>query len=359
MILSSLLSCIAFIITLTVLVFVHEYGHYFFAQFFGVRVEQFSIGFGPVLFSYRSKDGVQWCLSALPLGGFVKMYGDKDVSGLIKDNKTKADYYLSFNAKKLYEKIMIIAAGPLANLIFAIIILTFFYLSHGQSITSTIVQEVIHDSPASLAGIVAGDEIVKVDDQDINDFNDLKKIIGFGLGKKIKLKIKRDYEYLEFEVIPQFRDKIKDQMPYIGIEVPKKRIHRIMNLGQSVKKAVCDVNNVVVLTLEAIWSMLLGKRNTDSLGSFITIYSQSGERLSNGFFSFILFLASLSINVGLINLLPIPVLDGGRIILLLYEAVVKKSLSQQQSSFLINISALIIIFLIVISLSNDIKNLIS
>jgi len=353
-----MLTIIGFILTMTLLVFVHEFGHYYIARIFGVKIEEFSIGFGKELYSKLDRNGTKWKICAVPMGGYVKMYGDNDLASITTNEVLNKDE--AFYAKKLYERFFIVAAGPLFNYLLAIIILGGFYFSFGKLDVPAVIDQVALDSPAYKAGLLENDQIVQADGKKINNFVDLQRIISINLNQPILLTIDRHGELIKISVTPSTKTGAdnKSKISHIGIKVKKDGTHYDMNIFSSVSQACYDVVEISNLTLKALGQILTNKRSLGEIYGPITIAKESGKSLSGGLVDFVLFLAMLSINLGLVNLLPIPIFDGGHLVLIIYEAIVKKTPSPYIKNILFKIGIMIIIFLIVISISNDIKSLI-
>ncbi len=361
-----MLSLLSFIITISLLVFVHEFGHYYVARLFGMKIEIFSIGFGKELFSRIDKEGVKWKIGILPLGGYVKIHGF-DSQTLEKDTINSG----SFRSKALYAQFLTIIAGPLANYLLAIFIFTTIYFFQGQMQRPAIVSEVISNSPAAKAGLLENDKIIMIDQTKIHDFSELQKIVLLTSNKSssnknskdpLNLIIERNGEIIHLsiiiETIPQQNkdSKILTPVPYIGIVAKNQLIANKLNIFESLYQAVINVIDISNLIWTTIWQMIIGTRPVELVGP-ISIAKESGKSLSYGLTQFWIFVAMISINLGLFNLLPIPILDGGQLIFIIYEGIFRKALNQRLKNVILNMGVLITIFLIVISLSNDIKSL--
>ncbi|WP_316354199.1 RIP metalloprotease RseP [Candidatus Trichorickettsia mobilis] len=354
-----MLTITGFILAMGLLVFVHEFGHYYIAKTFGVKIEEFSIGFGKELFVKIDTNGVRWKICAIPLGGFVKMYGDRDITSTAKVTSAAPDF--SFYHKPWYIKFLIVVAGPMANYLLAILILSCFYLYFGKPQIPAIIDTVIQDSPAATGGLLAGDKIVEADGNSISDFSKLQKIIMINANQQIPLLIERDDQQLTLMVTPKTNStdaNSRIKIGYIGITSKQDPTYIKMNVLVSSYQAMQDVVDISLLTLKALGQIIVGKRSIDEISGPLTIAQESGKSLSAGILDFILFVAMLSINLGLINLLPIPILDGGHLVIILCEAITRQPTSQLIQNILLKTGMIIITFLIVISVSNDIKSLI-
>lgn len=353
-----MLALLGFILSLTLLVFVHEYGHYLAAKIFGVKVEEFSIGFGKELYSRIDKAGVKWKICAVPLGGYVKMYGDANASSLTQIEV--ADKSKTFAAKALYKRFLIIAAGPITNYLLAILILGIFYFSYGKLVMPAVIGEVMPNSAAHVAGLLEGDKVLKADGSNIGNFSDLQRRIMINPSQPMELQVLRNGELKKLVVTPSVKEieNGKSKIGYIGVKPKEKPIFKGVGLFEGFFLAVKEVIDISSLTLKSLGQMLTGNRSTDDIHGPLAIARESGETLSHSPMQFMLFIAMLSINLGLINLLPVPILDGGHLAFMIYEAVFGKPLSTRAQNILLRIGMIIIVFLVVISVSNDIKSLI-
>lgn len=363
---------IPFLVLLGVLVFVHEFGHFIVARSLGVSVSAFSIGFGKELWSRTDKKGTVWKISAIPLGGYCQFLGDADESSSTSDvdlsKYTEEEQKHLFATQTPYKKLAIAIAGPLFNYLFAFI--TFFGLFYfvGSYDIPPIVSEVIKESPAEKAGIIKGDKILEINNQKINDWSDISKEVSIAVND-VNLKIERNNQQLVLTVplkdmeyaFDESEKPIKRRM--IGIKGEAKHFKIIkdnFNFGASVKKAAEEVYNVTDMTLRGVGQMLTGERSGEDVGGIIRIAEMSGDiSRTRGILDFLYFMALLSINLGLINLFPIPVLDGGHVVIYLLEIVSRRELNTKFRDYLFKIGLGFILFLMVFATWNDIKHLIT
>ena len=363
---------IPFLVLLGVLVFVHEFGHFIVARSLGVSVSAFSIGFGKELWSRTDKKGTVWKISAIPLGGYCQFLGDVDESSSTSDvdlsKYTEEEQKHLFATQTPYKKLAIAIAGPLFNYLFAFI--TFFGLFYfvGSYDIPPIVSEVIKESPAEKAGIIKGDKILEINNQKINDWSDISKEVSIAVND-VNLKIERNNQQLVLTVplkdmeyaFDESEKPIKRRM--IGIKGEAKQFKIIkdnFNFGASVKKAAEEVYNVTDMTLRGVGQMLTGERSGEDVGGIIRIAEMSGDiSRTRGILDFLYFMALLSINLGLINLFPIPVLDGGHVVIYLLEIGSRRELNTKFRDYLVKIGRGFILFLMVFATWNDIKHLIT
>ncbi|MFY9590128.1 RIP metalloprotease RseP [Rickettsia endosymbiont of Halotydeus destructor] len=356
-----MLSIFGFILTISILVFIHELGHYLAARFFGVKVEEFSIGFGKELIGITDKRGVRWKICLLPLGGYVKIYG-YDQSLL---DKTKAiNNEVAFFAKSCLARFLIVAAGPMINYLLAIIIFTGFYFCIGKIEIPAVIAEIVTSSPAEKAGLQENDKIIKINNKIVKDFSDVQNEILINQNRPANLLIQRKEEELNISITPEeisssSKQSSKIKRFYLGIMAKGEPIHIKINIFSSIVEATSDTIDFSILTLKAFAQMILGQRSLNEIGGPVKIAKESGKSLAQGADAFLWFMAMLSINLGLLNLLPIPVLDGGHLIFITYEAITGKLPNNRIKNILLQLGAGIIIFLIIVSISNDIKGLFS
>lgn len=363
---------IPFLVLLGVLVFVHEFGHFIVARSLGVSVSAFSIGFGKELWSRTDKKGTVWKISAIPLGGYCQFLGDADESSSTSDvdlsKYTEEEQKHLFATQTPYKKLAIAIAGPLFNYLFAFITFFGLFYSVGSYDIPPIVSEVIKESPAEKAGIIKGDKILEINNQKINDWSDISKEVSIAVND-VNLKIERNNQQLVLTVplkdmeyaFDESEKPIKRRM--IGIKGEAKQFKIIkdnFNFGASVKKAAEEVYNVTDMTLRGVGQMLTGERSGEDVGGIIRIAEMSGDiSRTRGILDFLYFMALLSINLGLINLFPIPVLDGGHVVIYLLEIVSRRELNTKFRDYLFKIGLGFILFLMVFATWNDIKHLIT
>lgn len=319
---------VPFLVILTVLVFVHEYGHYAVARRAGVRVEVFSIGFGPELFGWTARSGTRWKFSAIPLGGYVRMFGDSDPSSSAGEGlgeMSEEEREVSFHHKSLGARTAIVAAGPAANFLFAILVLAVLHASVGQRQLAPTVSEVMSGSAAEAGGLAAGDRVVEVDGAPIGQFGDLQQVVSASAGRPLVLVVERDGERVTLTVTPRRVESTdsagatvsRGQLGVRGGTVEYRRSDPL----SAVWIATAETWSLTVQTLAAVREIITGSRSAEELGGPLRIAQISGSAAEAGLATALWFTALLSINLGLINLFPIPVLDGGHLVFYLAEAV--------------------------------------
>jgi regulator of sigma E protease len=313
-------TALSFVVILTVLVFVHEMGHYLIARRNGVRVDVFSIGFGPELFGWTARSGTRWKFSAIPLGGYVKMFGDSDVAstGAAAQELTPAERAVAFPHKRVGQRAAIVLGGPMANFVFAIVVLATLYVTVGQPYTPPIIDGVDPDSAAAAAGFEAGDTVRTIDGQAIQRFEDMQRIIGARPGQLMTVQIERDGKPISLAVTPrveEFTDRFGNaqRIGKLGVRANQMRIIR-HDPATAVWQAARETWHLTTGTLHELGQIIIGARSSDQIGGVLRIAQMSGQVTRDGFIYTVWFVALLSINLGLINLFPIPVLDGGHLV---------------------------------------------
>lgn len=442
-----------FILVLSILVFVHEWGHYIVARLCGVKVEAFSIGFGKELFGYNDRNGTRWKVALIPLGGYVKLYGDVDPASAHHDDTVKdsesgavrpmseAERSVAFFAKPVWQRALIVFAGPAINYIFAIILLSFLYSLSGKPVTPPVAAGVIVDSAAYTAQFQPQDEVISIDGKAITSFEDIRQMMMISLDSPKLFVVKRGDETLEIQAQPK---KVEDEDRFgfkhsrglLGLISPRhavkiETIHSIDGQSytdtESKRRAIADrmgtqftitmkdgekeeslivapqadfnplvmtpdeanpengvlflankpANSFVIYspipaigaaiqqswvvttgTLEALGQMITGTRSASELGGVIRIGALAGDMAQQGLVALIIFTALLSINLGLINLFPVPMLDGGHLVFYAFEAALGKPIPDQVQEYAFRFGLVFLVFIMVFANINDIVQLV-
>ena len=338
-------SIVAAVIGLGVLIVFHEFGHFLFAKMFGVGVITFSVGFGPKLL-VKKKGETEYALSAFPLGGYVKMVGEDP-----DEEVQQADIEKSFAHKKLWQRMAIVAAG------LAVFLLMIVFVFYGVPVLSTQVGGVEAGSPADRGGIKKGDRIVAVDGQPVAEWEELSKRIKESQGRPLSLRIRRDSEDVAVTVQPTkresrtiFGEKKDEWMIGIGSHVSIEK----GNPGLAIVKAVQQTYDYAKLTLVALFKMISGEVSPRNLGGPILIAQMAGQQAQEGLGSFLGFVAILSINLGVLNLLPIPVLDGGHLLFFIVEALIGRPVAVRHREVAQQVGIFLLMLLMIYAFYNDI-----
>ncbi len=352
-----------FLVVLTPIVFVHEFGHYWVARRNGVRVEVFAVGFGKELFGYTDRFGTRWKFCLIPFGGYVKMFGQSDIGPDDDGGEgiTAADKEVSFFYKRLGQKAAIVAAGPIANFVFAIVVFSVLFMTIGQAFTPARVAQVQPGSAAAEAGVLPGDLIVEVAGRTIARFEEVQQLIRLHPGLEVTMVVDRNGEEVELIATPQSRvqeDSLGDEqnIGVLGVVGAGREFVRHNPVG-AIWQSVRETGRLVSLTGTAIGQMFAGDRGTDELGGPIRIAQMSGDAASAGWQSLVIFAAFLSINLGLINLFPIPLLDGGHLLFYGYEAVRGRPPGERAQDFGLKIGLAFVLGLMVFATFNDLVRL--
>lgn len=355
-------SLFSFILVLSLLVFVHEYGHYIVAKISGVKITTFSIGFGKEIIGWNDKSGTRWKISWLPLGGYVKMFGDSSAASTT-DNEfveslSKKERSEAFVDKPLWIKMLVVAAGPAANFLFAIVILTGFLYSYGKIETTTQINGIVAQSAAEKSGFLVDDIIIEVDGRSIETFSELQTIISLNTGNSMDVIVDRGGQNVSLSVTPEMKEREdifgnKIMLPMLGISSNSTKITEL-SLGESFVESFPQTYQIAASTLKAIGQMVTGQRSIEEISGPIGIAKYSSQSVEKGLRVTLWFMVLLSINLGLINLLPIPLLDGGHLLYYTVEAVTGKPIADKIQSFGYKIGFAIIASLAVFAIVNDI-----
>jgi regulator of sigma E protease len=349
---------LAFILTITIVVFIHELGHYLVAKFNGVKVTDFSIGMGPKLLSWKDKSGTEWKICAIPMGGYVKFLGDSGPTSSSSTTLKESEKKHAFHTKSLFAKSMVVVAGPLANFLLGMFILTYFAFNYGQMISSSEIKDISPNTPASKIGLRAGDKITSVDGQKTSSFQDVAGYITLHPNIEVKITFERDNQVFERKITPDSRS-IKDtlghdtKIGYLGVMFAQPT-HKKLSLTESIATGYKETVRITKLTLKAIGQIVTGKRGTKELGGPIKIARYANSSMAQGFAGMLFFISMISINLGLINLLPIPPLDGGHLFLYITEALLGKKISEYIQKYTVKIGFIFILGLMLLAITNDI-----
>lgn len=357
-----------FLVILTIVVFVHEFGHFIIARMNGVKVDVFSIGFGRELFGWYDRRGTRWRVSLLPLGGYVKFFGDANEASGGSDRTrelTDEEKAVSFHHKRVGQRFAVVLAGPAFNFIFAILIFAGIFMTVGQPTTPAVLGGVQEGSAAAEAGLEPGDRVVAIDGREIERFEQLQQVVPLHAGDEpMRVEVLRDGERLSFDVTPRMTTMTDGfgntvQTPVLGVSVSGEamELHR-MGPVSALGNAVGHTWGVVATSMTAIGQMVTGTRGTEDLGGPVRIAQFSGQAAQSGVVNAIMFVALLSVALGLFNLFPIPMLDGGHLLFYIFEAVRGRPLSEgvQEAGF--RVGLVLVLGLMVFVTWNDIVRLI-
>lgn len=353
---------VPFLVNLSIVVFVHEFGHFWIARRNGIRVEVFSIGFGPELVGWTDKRSTRWKISALPLGGYVKMYGDANASSMpdeALEEMTPEQKAVSFHHKRVGQRAAVVVAGPLFNYLFAILVMAGLFTAVGQPYAPPVVGEVEPGTAAARAGFEADDRIVSINGQAIDRFQQIRQIVEFGLAEPLTVEIQRNGKTTRLGVVPDVVEQTDNfghsfRVGRLGLH--SKGIEYLhLNPFSAVWQAARESVVMTGATFKMVGQMIAGARTTEELGGPLRIAQMSGEMARSGLLSVsnIWFLALLSLNLGFINLLPIPMLDGGHLLFYIVEAVRRRPLAPRVQDYGFRIGLTLVLLLMIFATWND------
>jgi len=358
-----------FIALIVVVVFIHEYGHYYFAKRFGVGVTDFSIGFGKEMFGWNDKSGTRWKVCAIPLGGYVKFFGDRNVYSQTDNEKIIKEYSQEdqdklFVLKPLYQRALIVFGGPLANFLLAILIFFSVYTFAGKDFTPAVINEVQKDSPAMSAGLKNNDIIVSIDGNKVKSIMEVSKFIMMSTDEFINFTVNRYDQNLTLRVKPNIvasednlGNKVNKRMVGIKLGAYNNEVNHVkLGPAKALFYAVNEVYYVSVSSLKYIGSMITGSGDSSQLGGPIRIAKISGQVAEFGILPFISLMAYISISLGLINLFPIPMLDGGHLMFYGIEKLLGRPLSQKTQEGFFRIGMFLLLSLMFFTTFNDLKD---
>jgi len=323
-----------FLVVITPLVFVHEMGHFLVARFFKVKVDAFSIGFGRELFGWTDKRGTRWKVSPFPFGGYVKFAGDANAASQpaqVDETLSESERAKLFQNKPLYQRALVVAAGPVVNFLFAIVIFAGLFMTLGQPFSDPIITTVIDPSPAKTAGFEPGDRIVALDGGSIETFEEVVSYVLVRPNTPIDVTVDRSGQRLNLTVTP----KLVREQDRFGNEFEKGQMGIAATRSATVKRgpissiyyATTAVGSQLSGMLDGLWQIISGRISVDQLSGPVRIAKLSGEVATISTVGLIQFMAFISISLGLINLFPIPMLDGGHLLFYAYEAVRRRPAS--------------------------------
>ncbi|MBM3516489.1 MAG: RIP metalloprotease RseP [Alphaproteobacteria bacterium] len=354
-----------FLLVLTALVFVHEIGHYLVARWNHVRVEVFSVGFGHEIFGWTDRRGTRWKMSWVPLGGYVRFFGDANAANGAATEQlahmAPSERAVSFHHKSLPRRAAIILAGPLANFVLAIALYGGLFATIGQPFTPPVVGSVVPDGVAEAVGLRAGDRVIELDGSSIERFQEMQRIASMSPERPLSVKVERDGAVLDLVVVPALvveRDRFGNtyrigRIGVIGGAVEHVRHDPFTSLWRGAGETVM----VAGATLVYVGEMIMGRRTTEDLGGPVRIAQISGQMWQLGLTALVSFAAVLSINLGLINLFPVPMLDGGRLLYYGIEALRGRPLAARVQEYGLGIGAALVLCLFLFVTWNDLVNL--
>lgn len=362
---------IPFLFVLTIVVFFHELGHYLIAKANGIKVLTFSIGFGPEIVGFNDRSGTRWKLAAIPLGGYVKFFGDENAASVPDQDAlsglSEAEKRQTFPGQSVAARAAVVAAGPLANFLLAIVIFAGIFMLHGKQVTTPRVDSIQAGSAAEAAGFAIGDVVRAIDGRRIDSFSDMQRIVSGAAGQTLRVTIDRGGSPLTLNVVPTLKE-MKDNFG---------NVHRLGVLGITRSMSPGDVKVETVGPFRAAWmgveetwfivertlgyigGIVAGRESADQLGGPIRIAQVSGQVATAGIVALLHLAAVLSVSIGLLNLFPVPLLDGGHLVFYAIEAIRGRPLSERAQEVGFRIGFALVIMLMIFATFNDILHLAS
>ena len=356
---------IQFLFVLTVLVYIHEWGHYWVARRNNVRVEVFSIGFGPEIYGWTNEAGTRWKISAIPLGGYVKMLGQSDLpeDGEEGESLSEEDKPFSFQNKTLAQRSAIVVAGPLANFILAVVLFSGLIMTVGTPRHYAGVGNVQENSAAAEAGFEVGDRIVEINGEAVTWFSDLVRIVSSSPGVSLKITVLRNEAERTLTATPRPQTRTaKDgktiEIGLLGVRFdPEQAEYERQAPWTAAWMGVRQTATLTSSLLSYLGEMITGDRGSEDLGGPLRIAQLTGQMARSGFDDLIFFMAALSVNLGLINLFPIPLLDGGHLLFFAVEAILGKPLNARAQEYGFRFGLILVLILMVFATWNDLVHL--
>ena len=358
---------VPFVFVLSVVVFFHELGHFLVGRWCGVKVDAFSLGFGPELASYTDRKGTRWRLAALPLGGYVKFHGDANGASMTDDEAASAmsasERSVTFFGQPVAKRAAIVAAGPIANLILAVVIFAGAFYAYGRGVLLPRIDTVQAGSPAEMAGFRPGDMVLSIGGKAVESFNDLQRAVSVAEGPLV-FRVDRGGRELDLSATPR-RTEIntpfgKTRTGVLGISAsgaPENWSHKNYGLLESIELGFSETWFVIERTGSYLVGLFAGQESADQLSGPIRIAEVSGEMAKIGFSALLNLAAILSISIGILNLLPVPLLDGGHLMYYAYEAVRGRALNQKVQEFGFRIGMTLVGALMIFATYNDIARI--
>lgn len=356
---------IPFLFVLTVVVFVHEMGHYLVARWCGIGSQAFSIGFGPELIGFTDKHGTRWKISAIPLGGYVKFIGDESATSSPVDvnnaDLSADEQRRAFHTQPVWKRAATVFAGPAFNIILTVVIFSVFFALYGRQISDPLIAGVQPSSPAAEAGFEAGDRFVSVDGEKITTFSDVQRIVSGRAGDKLNFTVERDGKMVDLQAVPATVERTdplgnKIKLGAIGVETTEAVGNfRRIEYGplESVAQAVMETGYIIGRTGEFFQRFAVGREDKCQLGGPVKIANMAGKAASQGFDWLIQLMAMLSVGIGLLNLFPLPPLDGGHLVFYAVEAIKGSPVSAAAQDIFYRVGFLLVMGFMGFVLFND------
>ena len=359
---------VPFLLMITPIVFFHELGHFLAGRACGVRIDTFSIGFGPAIVSWRDRHGTQWKIASIPLGGYVKFFGDDNAASTPDRQKladlSPAERRVAFPLKPLWQRAIIVAAGPVANFVLAIVIMAGFLMAFGAYVASPLIGGVVPGSAAAQAGLRAGDVVLSVDGTAIQTFDEIRSFVMDQPGEPMTVRVRRAEKVISVSVTPRLTWENlpggRQKVGVLGITGPtsvKDWKHLTYGPLTAIGEACNETWSIVSTTFEHLWRMLTGGNKANELSGVIGIAKLSGDVAAISYLSLFRLAALISISIGLVNLFPIPILDGGHLLYYGFEAVLGRPLGAKAQDLGFRLGLAVMVCLMLLAAWNDLVRL--
>ena len=347
----------ALLVALTIIVFIHEYGHFKVARLFKMKVDVFSIGFGREVWGWNDRFGTRWKIGWLPVGGFVKFTGDSNSAS--QPDMTDPPKPDEFHGKPLWQRALVVLAGPLANFILAFFLFAGAYYILGDQVPGTRIGTVVAGEPAAQAGLQTNDVVLRINGDKVQSFSDIVMIVSESPGKSLAFDIDRSGQALTLTIVPraevqnrEFYGKFTVGKIGAGVNMDPTNFHDV-SLPRAAELSAGHIERIVVLTLQYVGRLVIGQDTVAQLGGVGTMAKLTGDAASSGIFPYIATIGLLSVSIGLINLFPIPMLDGGHLVFYAIEAIRRKPLGPQAQEWSFRIGFVLVIFIMLVGNMND------
>ena len=361
---------VPFLFVLVIVIFVHELGHFLVGRWCGIKVTTFSIGFGPEIFGFTDRQGTRWRLAAIPLGGYVKFFGDSNGASMPDgdaiDTMSEADKAVSFHHQVVWKRALTVVAGPAANFLLAIVVFAVIGFSFGRQVIVPRVDAIVAGGAAEKAGIKAGDVVLSINGRSIDSFSDMQRIVSTSPGQSLQVIVDRAGREMEVAVVPELKVIStpfgKQRLGMLGVQGsrdPADMKTLPIGPGDAVRYAFQETWFIVERTGAYVGGLFAGTESTDQLSGPIRIAQVSGHVANAGFVALLNLVAILSVSIGLINLVPVPLLDGGHLAFYAVEAIRGKPLSERTQEFGFKIGLALVIMLMLFTTFNDVLHLVS
>lgn len=360
---------VPFLFVLTIVVFFHELGHFLVGRWCGVKVLAFSVGFGNEIFGFTDKRGTRWKLSMIPLGGYVKFAGDENVASVPDHAGVAAmsdeERNSTLASKNVWQRSAVVAAGPIANFILSIVIFAVIFMSFGRVVTTPSVDEVRPGSAAEIGGMMAGDMVLSVNGDEVKTFGELQRIVQISADVPLLLEVDRDGKVVDLTVTPQLREMTDafgnvQRIGLLGVTRSAKQDDLIqLKYGpfEALSEGTKETYFIAERTLDYLWGVVTGREAADQLGGPIRVAQVSGQVAEQGFVPLLSLAAVLSVSIGLLNLMPVPMLDGGHLVYFFVEAIRGKPLSERVQEVGFRIGIALVLMLMVFATWNDVMHI--